>query len=107
TDIADPMAIVEGWDPDVAWPGLRLLMTSTTGEHASWYALDEALVRREQTMPPELRAIVERIGENCEPALTTVLFLGGAGGSLRAGVAEHPAHLTHSRKQAPAPGNPA
>ena len=29
--------------------------------------------------------IVERIGENCEPALTTVLFMAGAGGSLRAG----------------------
>jgi hypothetical protein len=100
TDIADPMAIVEGWDPDVAWPGLRLLMTSTTGEHASWYVLDEALVPREQTMPPELRAIVERIGENCEPALTTVLFLGGAGGSLRAGVTDNPILLTRSIKQA-------
>ena len=27
----------------VARPGLRLLMTSTTGEHAQWYVLDEAL----------------------------------------------------------------
>ena len=33
-----------------------------------------------------VRAVVERIAENCEPALCTVLFMAGAGGSLRAGV---------------------
>jgi hypothetical protein len=100
TDIADPLAIIEGWDPAVAWPGLRLLMTSTTGEHAGWYVLDEALVPREHEMPAAVRAVVQRIGENCEPSLTTVLFLGGAGGSLRAGVTENPVLLTRSIKQA-------
>ena len=100
TDLDDPLAIVEGWDPKVAWPGMRLLMTSTTGEHATWYVLDEALVPRQARMPAEVRAVVERIGENCEPSLATVLFLGGAGGSLRAGVTENPILLTRSIKQA-------
>jgi len=75
-------------------------MTSTTGEHASWYVLDEMLVPREQTMPAAVRAVVDRIGENCEPSLCTVLFLGGAGGSLRAGVTDNPVLLTRSIKQA-------
>ena len=79
---------------------MRLLMTSTTGEHASWYVLDEQLQPREQQMPADIRAIVDRIGENCEPSLTTVLFLGGAGGSLRAGVTENPVLLTRSIKRA-------
>ncbi len=100
TDLTDPLQIVEGWDPKVAWPGLRLLMTSTTGEHATWYLLDESLVPREAEMPPEVRAVVGRIGENCEPSLATVLFLGGAGGSLRAGVTENPILLTRAIKQA-------
>lgn len=100
TDIADPLAIIEGWDASVAWPGMRLLMTSTTGEHASYYVLDETLTPREQEIPAGLRAIVERIGENCEPSLATVLFLGGAGGSLRAGVTENPVLLTRSIKDA-------
>jgi len=100
TDISDPLSIIEGWDPEFAWPGLRLLMTSTTGEHASWYVLDETLVPREQEMPAALRNIVGRIGENCEPSQSTVLFLGGAGGSLRAGVTENPVLLTRSIKQA-------
>jgi hypothetical protein len=43
---------------------------------------------------------VTRIKENCEPALCTVLFMGGAGGSLRAGVTENPVKLTHSVRDA-------
>ncbi|XAH24010.1 6-hydroxynicotinate reductase [Xylophilus sp. GW821-FHT01B05] len=100
TDIAEPLSIIEGWNPEVAWPGLRLLMTSTTGEHASWYVLDDALRPVEQAMPAAVRAVVERIGENCEPSLSTVLFLGGAGGSLRAGVTDNPVRLTRAIKQA-------
>ncbi len=99
TDIADPLAIIEGWDAEKARPGLRLLMTSTTGEHAAWYVLDQQLRPVPQDMPEGIRRVVERIGENCEPSLTTVLFLGGAGGSLRAGVTENPILLTRSIKQ--------
>ena len=47
-------------------------------------------------MPEAVRKVVERIGENCEPALCTVLFIGGAGGSLRSGVTENPVSLTRS-----------
>ncbi len=99
TDIADPLSIIEGWDPEVAWPGLRLLMVSTTGEHAAWFELDEDLVPREKPMPEAVAHTVARIGENCEPSLATVLFLGGAGGSLRAGVTENPVQLTRAIKQ--------
>jgi hypothetical protein len=98
TDIDDPLVIIEGWDPKVARPGLRLLMVSTTGEHAQCYVLDEALVPRAVPMPAPLQVVVDRIGENCEPSLVTVLFLGGAGGSLRAGVTENPILLTRSIK---------
>jgi len=98
TDIDDPLSIVEGWDPKVARPGLRLLMVSTTGEHAEWFELDEALRPQRAPMPAAVRKVVERIGENCEPALATVLFVGGAGGSLRAGVTGNPVLLTRSIK---------
>src|ERR1700738_1039162 len=51
-------------------------------------------------MPADLKLSVERIQENCEPALCTVLFMAGAGGSLRAGVTENPVRLTRSGKDA-------
>ena len=47
---------------------------------------------------PRCAQSVERIGENCEPALATVLFVAGAGGSLRAGVTENPVRLTRAMK---------
>jgi 6-hydroxynicotinate reductase len=99
TDLTDPLAIVEGWDADLAWPGLRLLMVSTTGEHAAWYVLDDALMPQPAAMPAAMRTVVERIVENCEPSLATVLFLAGAGGSLRAGVTDNPVRLTRSIKR--------
>ena len=40
----------------------------------------------------------ERIGENCEPSLCSVLYVAGAGGSLRAGVTDNPVRLTRSIK---------
>jgi 6-hydroxynicotinate reductase len=50
-------------------------------------------------MPEPVQRVVERIAENCEPALCTVLFMAGAGGSLRAGVTENPVRLTRSVRQ--------
>jgi hypothetical protein len=96
TDIADPLAIIERIDPKVAWPGLRLLMVSTTGEHAAWFVLDEALRPQPAPMPPAIADAVARIGENCEPALWSVLFMAGAGGSLRAGATANPVLLTRA-----------
>ena len=98
TDLTDPLTILKPFDAKVAWPGLRLFMVSTTGEHFAYFELDDALLPVEKDLPPGLKASVERIAENCEPALSTVLFMGGAGGSLRAGVTENPVRLTRSVK---------
>ena len=73
-------------------------MVSTTGEQAAYYELDDALVPQPKPMPPALQASADRIAENCEPSVCSVLFMGGAGGSLRAGVTENPVRLTHSVK---------
>jgi hypothetical protein len=96
TDITDPLSVIQKIDPAVAWPGLRLLLTSTTGEDALYCVLDEALRPIPADMPAPVRTVVDRIGENCEPSLSTVLFMAGAGGSLRAGVTENPVLLTRS-----------
>jgi 6-hydroxynicotinate reductase len=96
TAITDPLSLIQSIDPKVAWPGLRLLFTSTTGEDALFCVLDETLRPVPALMPPAVAKVVERIGENCEPALASVLFMAGAGGSLRAGVTENPVLLTRS-----------
>jgi hypothetical protein len=100
TNIDDPLSILDPFDREVARPGLRLLMVSTTGEHHAYFELDEQLHPEQKELPSPLRESVERIRENCEPALCSVLFMGGAGGSLRAGVTENPVKLTHSVRNA-------
>ena len=99
TDVTNPLNIIDRIKPEVAYPGLRLLMVSTTGEDAAFFVLDENLTPVPAEMPDVLQTVVERIGENCEPALASVLFMAGAGGSLRAGVTENPVRLTRSVKQ--------
>ena len=100
TGLTDPLTILKPFDPKEAWPGLRLFMVSTTGEHFAYFELDAALQPVAKELPAALKMSVERIAENCEPALSTVLFMGGAGGSLRAGVTENPVRLTRSVKNA-------
>ncbi len=97
TKLTDPLDILGEWNPKKgARPGLRLLMVSTTGEEFAYYTLDDALIPQPQPLPDSLKATVGLIDENCEPSLCTVLFMGGAGGSLRAGVTKNPVRLTRS-----------
>lgn len=100
TDLDDPLVILGDFNPKIAKPGLSLLMVSTTGEQFAYYELDDDLKPVSLDMPDRLTQSVERIEENCEPALCSVVFMGGAGGSLRAGVTENPVKLTRSVKQA-------
>jgi 6-hydroxynicotinate reductase len=100
TNISDPLSVLGPFNAKEARPGLTMLMVSTTGEHSGYYVLDETLRPIEAEMPRDLQLSVERIQENCEPALCTVLFMGGAGGSLRAGVTDNPVRLTRSVKDA-------
>jgi len=97
TTISDPRSILGEWNAKKgARPGLSLLMVSTTGEQFAYYELDDELKPVEKPFPERLRKSVDLIEENCEPALCTVLFVGGAGGSLRAGVVGNPVRLTRS-----------
>ncbi len=97
TRLTDPLEILGDWNPKKgARPGLRLLMVSTTGEEFGYYVLDEALIPQPHPLPEALRQTVGLIDENCEPSLCTVLFMGGAGGSLRAGVTRNPVRLTRA-----------
>ncbi len=99
TDIQDPLSILDEFKPAQARPGLRMLMVSTTGEQWAYFELDETLQPIPAPLPEALKASVAKIAENCEPSLCSVLFMGGAGGSLRAGVTENPVRLTRSVRQ--------
>jgi hypothetical protein len=98
TNIDDPLQILGPFNPKAAKAGMRLLMVSTTGEQSAYFELDESLEPQPKDMPDALRRTTDLIAENCEPSVCSVLFMGGAGGSLRAGVTENPVRLTRSVK---------
>jgi hypothetical protein len=101
TDIDDPLTILGTSTPKVAWPGCAadgLHHRRAYGLFTSWTT---SCRRSRRPMPERVKqASVELIAENCEPALCSVLFMGGAGGSLRAGVTKNPVRLTRSVKDA-------
>lgn len=97
TNLTDPREILDPFRAEKgARPGLTLLMISTTGEQYAYYVLDDSLTPIPSPLPSHLLPTVELIDENCEASLCTVLFVGGAGGSLRAGVSRNPVRLTQS-----------
>ena len=67
-DISDPLEIIAGFNPKVAWPGMTMLMVSTTGEQHAFYRLNQELKPIQEELPANLRESVERVTENCEPA---------------------------------------
>ncbi|RBW62731.1 6-hydroxynicotinate reductase [Ruegeria sp. A3M17] len=98
TNIEDPLKILGDFNPKFSREGMSLLMVSTTGEQYGYFELDAELQPQPVEIPPALKASAELIAENCEPSVCSVLFMGGAGGSLRAGVTENPVRLTKSVK---------
>jgi len=51
TDIDDPLTIIEEFKPSIAYPGLRLLMVSTTGEQWGYFELNDDLVPTPADLP--------------------------------------------------------
>lgn len=98
TNVEDPLTILGQFKDKEAWPGLRLLMVSTTGEQYAYFVLDDDLLPVPHPLPSSLETSIELIDQNCEPAYCSVLFIAGAGGSLRAGVTKNPVGLTRSVK---------
>jgi len=93
-DISDPLTILNRLNRNL--PG-RTFACSWSAPPASSLPITNSMKRcapSKRSLPETLKESVGRIRENCEPALTTVLFMGGAGGSLRAGVTENPVKLT-------------
>ena len=99
TPVRHPLEALVQVDPDVVRPGMRVLVLETTGTHAAMLEADESRAFRLVDLPAAARDIRDLIRENGEPALTSALYVGGAGGSARAGVTPHPVKLNQGIKE--------
>jgi Pyruvate/2-oxoacid:ferredoxin oxidoreductase delta subunit len=101
TSITDPATLIRSVDLDEGQPGMRILITEPTGKHAALYEVDEKGGLRESTLTPDVRQALESISESCEMSMVSGVYIGGAGGSARAGVTHAPLALTkavHGKK---------
>jgi NAD-dependent dihydropyrimidine dehydrogenase PreA subunit len=96
TSITAPEAVIRGVDMTVARPGLRILVTETTGVNAALFEVAENGALAAVPLTAACRAALAAIRESCEPSLVSAVYMGGAGGSARAGVTRHPIRLTRA-----------
>jgi hypothetical protein len=96
TSIIEPQDIIAGIDLSVARPGMRILVTETTGTHGCLFEVRGDGNLREIPLSAICRKALGAIRESCEPALVSALYMGGAGGSARAGVTRYPIELTRA-----------
>lgn len=94
TSFAAPRDVIKSIDMSVAKTNMRILVVNTTGEIYALYTVNEVGELIETEMSPEALALVQLIHENCEEARTSIMYVGGAGGSARGGVCKRPLELT-------------
>ncbi len=80
----------------VAHPGMTILITETTGERAAMYRVTKKGALEEITLSRKAEELIELIRNHCEPSRVSGIFVGGSGGSWRAGVSSYPIKLTRA-----------
>jgi NADPH-dependent glutamate synthase beta subunit-like oxidoreductase/NAD-dependent dihydropyrimidine dehydrogenase PreA subunit len=96
TNIDDPLEVIDNIDMGIARPGMRLLITESTGKRAAMYELDIVGDLHQIEITPEAQTTINMISSNCEDSKVSAVFIGGSGGSARKGVTEHPLKLTQA-----------
>ena len=96
TNIEHPLEVIDDIDMNIAWPGMRILITESTGERAAMYELDNVGRLHQIELTPEARTTVNMISSNCEASRVSAIFVAGTGGSARGGVTKHPVKLTQA-----------
>ncbi|MFP4036839.1 MAG: 4Fe-4S binding protein [Desulfobacteraceae bacterium] len=96
TSITRPTEVIAGIDPKTGHPGMRILVTETTGERAAMLEVGEDWSLREVPLTEAAAEALEAISKTCEISLVSGLYMGGAGGSARAGVVRYPIRLTRA-----------
>ena len=102
TSIVNPLDVISGIDQKVARPGMRILVTETTARNAAMFELQKNGSLKEISLNDAAGKVLEAISSSCEPSLVSAVYMGGAGGSARAGVALYPIKLTQAVHQAKA-----
>ncbi len=96
TSIENPRDAILRVDMSVASPGIKILVTETTGQKAALFTVTAEGEVEEIPLTRKAIEVVDLIRSNCEDARVSAFFVGGTGGSARAGVTSYPIRLTRA-----------
>jgi hypothetical protein len=96
TSIIKPVDVITGIDRNVARVGMRILITETTGQKGVMFELSDNGSLAEIPISENAEKALHAISASCEPSLVSAIYMGGTGGSARAGVTLYPVKLTQA-----------
>jgi len=96
THIEKAVDAVKSVDMNIARENMKILVTETSAQKAALLEVQSDGQVKEIPMTTEVRAIVDLIADNCEPAGVSAVYVGGTGGSARAGVTTYPIKLSQA-----------
>ncbi|SMB93366.1 6-hydroxynicotinate reductase [Thermanaeromonas toyohensis ToBE] len=94
TSISNPRDAIKEINMKIARPGMRILVTETTARRAALFEVLPDGEVKEIPVTPEVAKVIELIANTCEESRVSALYIGGVGGSARAGVTTLPLELT-------------
>ncbi|MEL7566685.1 MAG: 4Fe-4S binding protein [Dehalobacterium sp.] len=96
TNIKNALEAVAKVDINLAKPGMKILVTDTTGQNAAQLTVDADGKVKEVPLEKEVEAVVQQIRDNCEESRVSAIYSGGTGGSARGGVTTYPIKLSQA-----------
>ena len=96
TEVTDAIEAFEIIDPDKIRPGMKLLILEVTGQQVALLQADSNKTFHPLPIPAGVEKINHIISANMEAALTSAVYMGGSGGSSRAGITPYPVKLTQA-----------
>jgi ferredoxin len=96
SDVTDPSKAFDIVSPEKIRPGMKVLVLEVTGRQAALLEADEERRFHALPLPEEVKDVRDLIAENKEPSVTSAIYMGGSGGSARAGVTGNPIRLNRA-----------
>jgi len=96
TNVTEPHQAFRVTDPDKIWNGMKVLILEVTGRQVALLQADRDKKFHPLPIPAAVEEIRDLIQQNMENSLTSAVYMGGCGGSARAGITSYPIKLTQA-----------
>ena len=98
TTAKEPLEIIEDIDPARLEPSFTLFITEANGDRYGLYEWTKEGKFKEIEVPAEIKKAMDEFRADCEPAMVSAYYMGGAGGGARRMVTKRPLRLNEAFK---------